>query len=789
MKHFLAIASALFFLVILQAQTPTILKDINAGAGDGVNFTEKNSYAQVNGKIVFAANDNTNGNELWVTDGTTAGTQMLMNINTGSASAWPRNFLNVAGQVFFVADNGTAGMELWKTDGTAAGTVLVKDINSGGAASYPNEMVALNNKLVFVATTDIEGEEVWISDGTASGTKITKDIYTGLGNNAEPNNLYTWNNKVYFSANDGSVGQELFVTDGTAAGTSLLKDINTNANYLMSSIGNFCALNSTTLLFSANGGNAIELWKTDGTAAGTVLVKDINATASWQFGSEIGKMVVLGSYAYFSAFNLNNGHELWKTDGTAANTAMVASLQAAGASSRPYNLVALGTDIYFVATDATNGSELFKSNGSTITLVKDINTGTTASSIHHIVKLKNKLYFSATEGSNGVELWQTDGTSAGTTMVTNLNAGAASSAPNTLVALNNNLFFVASNGTSGNELYQLKPCTTNTLTASNISFSFAPTEYTQVVADDCSVLFDVKQSGSQPLYGTIASSINFPASVQTFGSQKYVAKYYQIEPASNAASATATITLFYTQAQFNAYNLAETNVNRKLPMGPSDLLGIQRTQLVQCHGPGSNPTNHTGSTETFLGAGLIQWNATESRWEVTVNVNGFSGFYLSSISKVLALNTGIQLQYQVVQQSTHLNWSAATASGTYTIEQSSNGSTYTAIGNSATNFFVTASQVKQVWYRVKQTLASGAIIYSNSITLKPSVTYTLQPSFATSEVKLLGLSSTDVVQVFNSNGSLIKVQSGATVLQVGNWPSGIYSLLVNGQTTLRFVKQ
>ena len=49
----------------------------------------------------------------------------------GAVPLRPVRLTNVNGTLFFAADDGTNGKELWKSDGTAAGTVMVKDINPG----------------------------------------------------------------------------------------------------------------------------------------------------------------------------------------------------------------------------------------------------------------------------------------------------------------------------------------------------------------------------------------------------------------------------------------------------------------------------------------------------------------------------------------------------------------------------------------------------------------------------------------------------------------------------------
>ena len=82
---------------------------------------------------VFRANDGSHGYELWKSDGTAAGTQLVADINPGPSAAPSRVTDGGRRALFFIANDGSNGRELWKSDGTAAGTFLVKDINPGSA--------------------------------------------------------------------------------------------------------------------------------------------------------------------------------------------------------------------------------------------------------------------------------------------------------------------------------------------------------------------------------------------------------------------------------------------------------------------------------------------------------------------------------------------------------------------------------------------------------------------------------------------------------------------------------
>lgn len=63
----------------LNAQTFEMVKDINL-SGDGGN---SGSFFEYNNQLYFGADDGVNGRELWVTDGTVAGTQMVKDIYPG----------------------------------------------------------------------------------------------------------------------------------------------------------------------------------------------------------------------------------------------------------------------------------------------------------------------------------------------------------------------------------------------------------------------------------------------------------------------------------------------------------------------------------------------------------------------------------------------------------------------------------------------------------------------------------------------------------------------------------
>ncbi len=377
----------------------------------------------------------------------------------------PKIINNIA---YFVIDDGINGKELWRSDGSIEGTNILKDINPSGDSS-PSNLTILNNTLYFSANNGENGIELWKSDGSESGTKIVKDI--NLNGDANINYISTLNNNLYFSANDGVHGTELWKSNGTSSGTLMIKDINPDIN---SSTPKELIYMNGILYFSADDGiHGNELWRSDGTESGTYMVKN--------YFSEHGGIVDDYSIQPRNIKNLNNtlyfevsnppscgydGSSLWQSDGTEEGTHIVDYTNCGGEEARAYPIDNIDNIIFFVMgkwIDTSTHSVLWRSDGTE----SGTNILNTYPKIINHLKMNNILYFTADNEYNGEELWRSDGTVNGTYMIKNINQNTYScidetvpcpynygSNPKYLTNINNNLYFFANDGINGNELWK-----------------------------------------------------------------------------------------------------------------------------------------------------------------------------------------------------------------------------------------------------------------------------------------------------------------------------------------------
>ncbi|MEL7162932.1 MAG: ELWxxDGT repeat protein, partial [Bacteroidota bacterium] len=317
------------------------------------------------GELYFAANDGTNGVELWKSDGTAAGTSMVKDIRPDGNSS-PSQFFAYDGELYFRANDGTTGVELWKTDGTEAGTVRVSDIQAGDGSSRPSDFFVVAGNLFFVAD-DGEGKELWISAGDSVSTRKIVDFNPeGDGNPRE-----------FTQTIDGDYW---FVADTS--------DMDASAVLYRISLGDQgLALGRFPFLLEALDGNDPE---------------DLTFT---------------GTSIYFSYEGVNSGRELAFLNLVNGTLFLPPEISDGAASSEIDEITLAGNFVFFEAQD-TSGLELYSSLASTARISYVLPDGT-------ILGLGDTIDFGAvTPGFTATDFLFIANTGTDTSLVTNANFAA-----------------------------------------------------------------------------------------------------------------------------------------------------------------------------------------------------------------------------------------------------------------------------------------------------------------------------------------------------------------------------
>ena len=199
----------------------------------------------------------------------------VLDIYPGPQGSYPNDFTRSGNVTFFTAVDPAHGRELWRSDGTAAGTVLVKDITPGPAAPRSAQPDRRQRHALLRRRRRHHGTELWKSDGTAAGTVLVKDIRPGSGLLRRPD---LDERRTARSSSPPTTARAAASCGRATAPRPAPCSSRTSAPGAGGSSPTELTNVDGTLFFAADdGAHGVELWKSDGTAAGTVLVADIRA--------------------------------------------------------------------------------------------------------------------------------------------------------------------------------------------------------------------------------------------------------------------------------------------------------------------------------------------------------------------------------------------------------------------------------------------------------------------------------------------------------------------------------
>ena len=444
MKTFLKLAlTALLAAASAQAQVASLVRDITPQSPsiDGP-AAHPFRFSAAGDRLVFAAADDVHGGELWASDGTAAGTEILEDVCPGECGS----ITNLAGKTpslsFWVLDSPGA---LWRSDGTRAGTFPLVDNVHAGSDGSP---WAVRGNVLFFLRCPFPDCSLWRTDGTVAGTRevlelkvnhvalvgdrvlaATDDELWRLDAGSEtPVRVMPLGGAEFLSAVQGRLlmivsgadGQDLWGTDGTAAGTRALTQFSNGDPF--SHRVNTAARAQRFYFVADDVQHGNELWASDGTPQGTKRITDIGYYFPFQTALELTLQETAGGRVVFEATDgLSNEKQLWSTDGRPEST--VKLLEPCPRECHPadqpppYRTAKAGNTVLFPAIDAEHGTELWTTDGTPkgTRLFLDLCPGPCDSGVAFVpsTPAAGGVHFSAQK-----HLWWTDGTTAGTRRLT-----------------------------------------------------------------------------------------------------------------------------------------------------------------------------------------------------------------------------------------------------------------------------------------------------------------------------------------------------------------------------------
>lgn len=276
---------------------------------DGLNILASEKGAA---GVFLSRDDGTQGYELWVTDGTIAGTQPVSDLLPGPDGSHPSRFLTIGSNTFFLARDADGIQNLWRTDGTAEGTFPLTLFDTELAAPI-KQMIPAGDRLLFVVEFVENHDVIWTSDGTFFGTRPTEAVFSP------------------------PVGEFQILRLETSQGAIYVLRLEADAEYNL---------------------RRAQLWKLTPDLTQLSLLAELPTalftSAETEFPYETAG---LKGHLFFTWSDRQTGQELWHSDGTPAGTGPVTDLYADAFDSAPAALTPFQDRLLFSAITPAYGRE------------------------------------------------------------------------------------------------------------------------------------------------------------------------------------------------------------------------------------------------------------------------------------------------------------------------------------------------------------------------------------------------------------------------------------------------
>ena len=281
---------------------------------------------------------------------------------------------------------------------------------------------------------------------------------------------------------------------------------------------------------------------------------------------------------------------------------------------------------------------------------------------------------------------------------------------------------------------------------------------------NCALIGLLAPAGANPVAGNITGNVWLETGVPHYGTDPFVSRHYQLSPASNATGATGRVTLYFTQAEFTAFNNDPYSA-LDLPSGPGDSAGKANVKIGKYPGTssdGSGMPGSYGSSPVIIDPddADVVWNAEYSRWEVSFAVTGFSGFVVQT--KAIALPVVVEYFNGLKGAGgNRLTWkiNCSGSPASFDVQRSNTGSDFSSIGTLTATPAGCAQQVSFTdiapapganYYRIRILESTGDVRYTGVVLLQQEM-----PAGSVYPTVLTRNTTTIQVNYSGANGSLL----------------------------------
>lgn len=380
--------------------------------------------------VYFRAMTLETGPELWVSDGTAAGTGLVGEIcpgECGGALADPVALPD--GRVALLGSNFEQGTELW----IAAGRGLLERVTDFDnrvvfPLSAPLAIAATEHGLVFAADDGLHGFEPWLLPPSQTRASLLVDLASPGGASSNPIAMTSFRGGLLFLTSDRNGVRLHFRAGDNAAPVALANLGIVDCGELSETYPRQDTATRTPLISIAGELayiNIGSLWRTDGTPEGTFrLLENIDQQNGVYDPTQFSSVVPLGNGGAFwrregEDTPVRPRHQLWRTDGTVTGTVRLDVFPQPFEAS---DLTFVDGLLYFIANDFSSADpsdpsiEAWRSDGTaagTHALTDRSDAGSDRPRRPLFVEASGRIAFLLAHRTR-YGLWSTDGTREGT---------------------------------------------------------------------------------------------------------------------------------------------------------------------------------------------------------------------------------------------------------------------------------------------------------------------------------------------------------------------------------------